>query len=460
MAIEIIKEISLMSAIKKVFNAITGEKIFFIFIVAVMVAMPLSEFISEFFGVFQKSQLYVLQYLGIAGGVIFMLSALKRLFYGKIYPSDLLCVMLIVYACISLIFTQNETESLSLFYSELIYHFIAYFCLMYSATMLKSEKLRRGVLYVFLGVALFHGVIALLQTLGIVINPEATGQVYNDLTRACFGLTMNINFYAGLSCVFTAAGLGAFFFMKNKLIRISALVIAVLGFYTSICTGARIAWIGNIAIVFFYIVSFLIVSRKNPGVKAFLKILGIIILVAALILGIILAVNSGAIINGIEETIAQSGQGFDSFATYRGGIWRYGIASVEKYWATGTGLNNYIQAYYDFPERSPDIRISRKAHNEYIHTLVTQGVFAFAFHLITHIYACFVGIRTVLKTKDDKNRYITWIFLGMFITYWCQAMFNVSVINVAIYFWISVGMIMPLKNQKPLFSKKSEKEAS
>lgn len=439
-----------MGIVKKVFNAITGEKAFFIFIVAVMVALPLSELIGEFFGVFQKTQVYVLQYLGIAGGVVFMLSALKRLFKGELFPSDLLCVMLIIYACISLMFTQNIKESISLFYSELIYHFIAYFCLMYSATMLSSEKLRKGVLYVFLGVAVFNVIIALLQTFGIVINPEATGQGFDFDSKACFGFTMNINFYAGLACVFTAAGLGAFFFMKNKLIRISALVVAALGFYTSICTGARIAWVGNIAIVFFYIVSFIIMARKNPAVKSFLKILGIIVLVAVLILGIILAVNSGAIMNGIEETISQSGQGFDTFATYRGGIWRYGIASVGKYWATGTGLNNYIQAYYDFPERSPDIHISRKAHNEYIHTLATQGVFAFAFHLLTHIYACFVGIRTVLKTKNDKNRYITWIFLGMFITYWCQSMFNVSVISVAPYFWISVGMIMPVKNQNPM----------
>ena len=445
-----------MSIVKKVFNAITGEKAFFVYIVAVMTGMPLAsfifQFVAKFSGTYINAQPYVLMYLGIAGGVIFMLSLLKRLTEEGIYPSDLMCILLIVCAFISLIFTRNAEESLSYGNnSELIYHFIAYFILMYAATMLKTEKLRKGVLYVLLGTALFHSFIALLQTFGVVINDkDPTVAFFCIVQKTCLGLTGNVNYYAGLGCVFTAAGIGAFFFLKNKLIRIFSLAVAILGFYTSICTGARIAWVGNIAIFLFYIVSFIIMSRKNPAVKSFLKILGIVILIAAIILGIIFAINSETITNGIEETIKQSEKGFNAFGTYRGGIWRYGLASVKDNWATGTGLNNYIQSYYDYPNPPKSMHISRKAHNEYIHTLVTQGVFAFLIHLLTHIYACVIGVKTVLNTKDDKNRYMTWIFLGMFITYWCQSMFNVSIIDVAVYFWISAGMVMPLKNQKPL----------
>ena len=74
------------------------------------------------------------------------------------------------------------------------------------------------------------------------------------------------------------------------------------------------------------------------------------------------------------------------------------------------------------------------------------------------IYACIIGIKVVIHTKDDEERRITWILLGMFIGYATQAFFNSSVINVAPYFWIVVGMTMPKKHQKPIL-KKQKNEA-
>ena len=91
-----------------------------------------------------------------------------------------------------------------------------------------------------------------------------------------------------------------------------------------------------------------------------------------------------------------------------------------------------------------------KGHNEYLHTLVTQGVFAVINYILLLVYSFVTGVKNVIKTTDDNKRTITWIFLGMFIGYAAQAFFNSSVINVAMYFWIIVGMTMPKASQKPL----------
>ncbi len=91
-----------------------------------------------------------------------------------------------------------------------------------------------------------------------------------------------------------------------------------------------------------------------------------------------------------------------------------------------------------------------KGHNEYLHILVTQGVFAAVNYISMLIYACAAGVRTVVNTKDEEKRKLTWILLGMFAGYAAQALVNSSLINVAPYFWLTVGMTMPKSEQKVL----------
>ena len=90
------------------------------------------------------------------------------------------------------------------------------------------------------------------------------------------------------------------------------------------------------------------------------------------------------------------------------------------------------------------------AHNEYLHTIVTQGVFAGINYIAMLVYAVVTGVKTVINTENYEKRAITWILLGMFAGYAAQAFVNGSVINVAPYFWIVVGMTMPKCDQKPL----------
>ena len=110
-------------------------------------------------------------------------------------------------------------------------------------------------------------------------------------------------------------------------------------------------------------------------------------------------------------------------------------------------LDNLKYAYTSNPRFTPGSWLNEKAHNEYIHYLATQGVFQFVTYMTLLVYAVVRGVKTVLHTEDKENKYMTWIFLGMFAAYSAQAMFNSSVINIAPYFWITIGMCVPHKNQ-------------
>ena len=141
---------------------------------------------------------------------------------------------------------------------------------------------------------------------------------------------------------------------------------------------------------------------------------------------------------------------FDKFGSSRGYIWKYGIESVPKHLWLGVGLDNFKDAFFLNPRFTEGDKYQQKGHNEYLHILVTQGIFQLLNYLTLYVYAAVRGVRTVIHTDDDENRYITWIFLGMFTGYAAQAFFNSSITNVAPYFWISVGMCLSKKNQNHL----------
>ena len=106
--------------------------------------------------------------------------------------------------------------------------------------------------------------------------------------------------------------------------------------------------------------------------------------------------------NAISDFSREMGAGFDELGSKRGYIWRYGLESVPSNWLTGVGLDNYRYVFESNPNWSEGMFSQGKGHNEYIHTLVTQGVFAALNYIALLIYAFFTGVTNVINTKDDK----------------------------------------------------------
>lgn len=148
---------------------------------------------------------------------------------------------------------------------------------------------------------------------------------------------------------------------------------------------------------------------------------------------------------------------FDAFATGRGHIWKFGLACVPDHWAFGVGLDNYRWCFTHAPNLPHDTWSQGKGHNELIHYLVTQGVFQLLTILTLIIYTFVVGIRTALTAEDKENRIISFILVGMVTGYFVQSMFNSSVVNIAPYYWITIGMVLCQNFQRPFGYRKSLK---
>ena len=84
-----------------------------------------------------------------------------------------------------------------------------------------------------------------------------------------------------------------------------------------------------------------------------------------------------------------------------------------------------------------------KAHNEYIHILVTQGVPSLINYLTLLILTASRTVKNIIKENAPEKRALAWIFLGIFIAYCAQALFNSSVNYVVIYFWLVIGLLAP-----------------
>lgn len=443
---------------------ISFEKFSYFYILSLMLLMPICELITEPFGIRFITQPYLLAAYGLVGLFAAVFNLLERWREKRaFYLSDVFYVLLVLFATISLVFSKDFLLSCSgFFYDELPLHFMAYFALMFLGTSIADERLRKNLLYVFCAVAVLQGVVAFFQTFGFRIAECYFDPEWHHEENLAYGLTQHNNWFAGLCGILAGAAVGLFLFTDKKKKRSWAyFALSALMIYVSFCTKARIAWVANAVILLFYAVSLLIMHRKGENwtrgketARSFLVILALYAVIIVLLL-----FSTDIFSSGVEEFVSESQGGFEQLGTRRGYIWKYGLESIPDNWLTGVGLDNYLHVFLYSPNWSQGMATQGKAHNEYLHTIVTQGVFAGINYIALLVYAAKTGIRDVLRARDESLRAVPWIYLGMFASYAAQAFVNSSVINTAMYFWIVIGLLLPQTRQKPLaFPKKKSAE--
>ena len=130
----------------------------------------------------------------------------------------------------------------------------------------------------------------------------------------------------------------------------------------------------------------------------------------------------------------------DNYGTKRMYIWKSTLKVVPKYILHGVGIDNFVYAFDGkiltrkyMKNGKVQYRVYDKAHNEYLQILITEGIFALIFYLLFYGFIVFYGIKNSVLTKK--------VFLILpIIGYLIQAFFNISVIEVAPIFFISLGL--------------------
>ena len=461
-----------MQEIKKKFSdffeIITSEKFFFYYLIFVMISLPVTEFLDEKHSNIFVSQPIIVEVAGYVGVFAFLVHFLKHQDI-KYYLTDVLYLLLFTFSLLSALFTQNRNATwFGFYYDEWLSNFMGYFSLMLAGTMIQQKQMRKNILCAFVIVTIIQATAGTLQTFGIyqmecMYDPE---RVMPE--RISYGLIQHVNWYGGLCVLLFACSAGIYLFTSNKAVRNILYVLSIFCFYTLISAESRLAWAGIIAFIVFIVFSMIVMRSKGYDkqklksilIRFIILLIGMIAVIAVCILvfGRILERIERSTYELTEENNREGLTNLENFGTRRGLIWKQGLKAFAKHWAFGIGLDNYRDAFLKDPDYH-DAWTQGKGHNEYIHYLVTQGIFQLITYLTLLVYAAKTAVRNVIKNDDNEERFINWIFLGMFFGYTAQAFFNSSIVNVAPYFWITIGMLLTKKNQRYFGHSKQNKAA-
>lgn len=503
--------------LNEIAELITTERAFYLLIMITMISLPICELLVEQHSRNFEGQPIIVEAAGIMGVVMVVLHLLRNKGpEAKFYFTDILYFLLVVFSGLSLAFSESILASVQGYdYDEWLTHFMAYFSLMYAGTMIEDKKLRKNILKAFIFILLIHGIVGIFQSFGFEFTNcfyDAEDVTNNNWT---YGLTAHFNWFSALMTLAGGCAMGLAIFAKTRKHFLIFTGLSAIAFYTMISNESRVSLLSIAALVLFYLTALIIYYVKNEEKKLFkvsmLRWLGILIMVVAVFslcyfafgrfegeldntlnelngqksyntfayrtkqdeVKDILDDDSSASDDSIdEETTENVGlraveddpmngwpeeekyTAFDAFATGRGHIWKFGLACVPDHWAFGVGLDNYRWCFTHAPNLPHDTWSQGKGHNELIHYLVTQGSFQLLTILTLIVYTFIVGIRTTLNAEDKEERFIEFILVGMFFGYFVQSMFNSSVVNIAPYYWITIGCVLSQKHQRPFGYKK------
>ena len=432
------------------------EKLSTILIMASMILLPLTELICALLDQPFLFQEEIVVMFGTCSLIVLMFMILKNS-KMNFYKSDLLIAAMFFFAILSLIFSKDMEQSIyghHPTYREGILVFLSYYSVAVVASRIIDTKNRKWILKTFFGLAIVETFVGILQFNGLWPYPAyfgdtvAIGESAFGFPTFAFGFTENSNFFGALTVIFTGLTAGMFLLSKGK-IRILSLFLTAFCFYGVITTSCRLSLLGMIGMLcYLFLIS--IIAHKLKITKDVLTGKNLLKLSAIYIVVYLIAILlTPELLNNLLKFSRELSSGnMDTLGSNRLLIWRKGLATVPKYWYVGTGLDNYVYSFY---WNNPDYTgfYQDKGHNEYIHILVTQGVFALTTWLTLIFYNLVTSAKRFFNTNNEETK-ITFILIAMYGGYLCQALANSSVTNVAIYNWIITGLLLFTADKKPL----------
>lgn len=348
----------------------------------------------------------------------------------KINYYDILFYILSFLGIVSTLFAVNLDKSI---YGEPnryegVLTLFSYYLITLNVIKLNNDKYKKNIVYLFIILGTFQGIIGILQSLTNLPFIRRSSIAYMAM-----GLCSNPNFYG--SYVSMLLSIVCIYFINKPSVKNILLIILF---------SSNLYLAGSTGPVLGFILSFIFMLILNY--KKYIKFisLSIIIMLTFFISDNLLKYVQNDILNSnisnrynIKEDLKQTYQmatsndkkQIEKIGSGRIKVWKNSLPLVKKYWLTGAGIDNFREVYPQSGNVSFD-----KAHNVYLQIAVTNGVPA----LIVYLIICFIPFIKGFKLKD---KYSSAIYMA-FITYCIQAFSNISVIDVAPYFYIVLGLLI------------------
>ena len=410
------------------------EKIIYIIIVSVMILIPLlklSTYIPSiarlYVKYFEIKRVYVLWI-----SIIFLLTTYLYLIFSKkvkVGIIDIIMYVLIILAFLSTGFALNFMKSFfgEDFRYEGLLTILSYYFLVLNAKSIKQEKYKKNIINLFIFSGVFQSIYAFLQSYTnlLFIRRYSIGYM-------AMGLCSNPNFFGGY-IVMQLLLIGYMYVYNPK--KLYLIIYILFGISLYICSSTGPVLSAVVAIIF----SIFIMPNKIKKVIKLIIVLMLSFSLANLSLKYIQnkeiekdVIKNDYVLNDIAMISKQSKE---QIGTGRLVVWEKSLPLVKKYWLIGCGLDNFKNVYPNSGYLKYD-----KAHNVYLQISITNGMPALIIFLILLFISFIKGIKF-------KNGFFTPIYMA-FIGYSIQAFFNISVIDVAPYYYIILGLILSEYGEK------------
>ena len=442
---------------------LNNSNFYFAIIVLSMLFVPISELFGELFYdlpyVFERAYLTA---LGLVGLLLFI----ADIYLNKKFSSiSLVYTVLVLLAGLSVSFSKPTFLTpffISEGHTEELFHYYAYFFLLYSATKLDLKKHAKYLLICFIMVGCLHDFIGIFQILGLRISDNSYNMPeMHEQLRCIYGLTSHCNFYAAIATIFVSISCISYLLHKSSVSNVKWLFLIFFSSFCAICSSTRLGILGVCAstsfLVIFGIICYAINCKKLAQNKTddihrrcfeinYYKIPLVILIIACSTI-VVYVFLPHLLIPSIGEffqdfsVITSNNQNFDQLGSFRSQVWRYTIEYIMNVnFLTGTGIGNFYDVFFTNPELAKAHIVVNFAHNEYLHIFATQGIISFLVY-ITFFSTCIArSVKSIVKSNDLFYQRSKIIFLFVLLCYMVQAFFNCNIFETYFYFWILLGV--------------------
>ena len=411
----------------------------------IMVAIPYGKLIYYILYLTHLSRgdkhIYVLWFMIPVLLILYIIGFIKK--KDKFNYLDIINILLIVLAGISTIFALRVKTAIwgEINRYEGLFSLVAYYLIFLNAKSIKDEEDKKFLLKVFIYIALFQVIYSILQ---VYTNFRMIKRF--SISYLAMGLCANPNFlssYMSMLVILTAT----LYIKNNKKGYLILAIIFNIGLVLAQSSGPFLA----VAMTLIFIMCYF---HKKECTKR--TIIVILALIACFVVTnttslyvqekvykkeILSQYNIARELVDTSDKIANASDNKETLKRLGNGrleIWMKLLPKVKKYWLVGAGLDNIA---YIYPQSG--YVIYDKAHNVYLQILLTNGLPA----LVLYCALCLIVFIKGFKLKnDDVALYM------LFVVYSIQAFVNISVVDVAPYFFLFFGLLSSNFNTK-LFNK-------
>lgn len=438
------------------------EKINYYMVYVMILCPPLFFFFTDLLPHFCKVKLpiesYEVFYLFLPIQIIIYIYFLVRK-KNKIKFWDLLIFLMILFGIISTIFAIIPDTSLhgSIFRKEGLIHFVSYYFFFLNSRHLNKKETIVKIINLFIVIGLLQTVYSFLQ---VFIRGPYIFVKHEVVSYRASGFLMHPNLLGSYIILVMFLALGMYFLQdENKKFYLWSSIILYINLILTESTGPFYAYCVTLLFMFIFLKIKKKINWKQIGVTIALSIVLLFSVSSANafvskhlffeefkyrysiisdIQGNFSFVTNFLSSNKRDEIFEKNELGvskFDELGSYRMWIWKRSMLLVPKYLWTGAGIDNFSYAFKEVDDRH--VAIFDRAHNEYLHLLITQGVFAFITYLILLLLVFIKGIKS-------KN-WLVWILLFSFVGYSVQIVVNINYFFMAPFYYIVMGLLVGLE---------------